>query len=171
MVVFFLYIINGVLLEGRVGKNTSAHFCIHQTIGLYVKIYHILALVLMQLERFLAMRRPFFSEEINARHCALTILASFIFTLILTIIGVTIERKFLYCQTHTIQLFINPVSICLVSYPTLLAIIFTLLVSAVLRNQARRLNSIQPQVKLGLQVLPMQDLQLPQPQVKLNRHR
>ena len=33
--------------------------CLHQPVGLFVKLYHLLALLVMQLERFLAIKLPF----------------------------------------------------------------------------------------------------------------
>ena len=155
MVAYMVYLImavladgDSILADGLDSQGASAHVCLHQSVGLAVKISHLLALLMLQLERLLAVTRPFLSEAFTVSHCGLAIVASGLLTLTITVIGVFVEREFLYCQSQAMHLLTSPVSILVVSYPTLLAIVFTLLVSAVLRHQVQRLNSVQPQVQL-----------------------
>ena len=106
-----------------------------------MKLYLLQALVLMQLERYLAVRRPFLSEEITVRHTGHAIAVSLLITLALIVIAVVMDRAFLINLNN----FINPVNIYMVSYPKILAIILTLMVSAVLTNEVHRLDAVHPQ--------------------------
>ena len=59
-------------------------FSVLHAVGLAVKLHHLQALVLLQLERFLAVRKPFLSEQVTVRHTGHAIAVSFTVTLALT---------------------------------------------------------------------------------------
>ena len=94
---------DSILADGLDSQGASAHVCLHQSVGLAVKISHLLALLMLQLERLLAVTRPFLSEAFTVRHCGLAIVASGLLTLTITVIGVFVEREFLYCQSQARQ--------------------------------------------------------------------
>ena len=116
------------------------HFCVLHTVGLSVKLHHLQALVLLQLERFLDVRKPFLSEQVTVRHTGHAMAVSLLITLALTAVAVVMDRASLINLNN----FINPVNIYMVSYPKVLAIILTLMVSAVLTNEVHRLNAEFP---------------------------
>ena len=81
---------------------------------------------------YLVIKLHFLSEEITVLHSAAAVFASV--SLSLTVVGVIAGARviagasgLLYCQINPIKLFITPISILLVSYPTLLVVLITLL--------------------------------------------
>ena len=114
-----------------------------------------LALVLLQLERFLAVRHPFHSEQLTVRHTVGSMGASLLLAMGIIGVVVLLDRDFKICQDRLvgINVHINPVSIFLVSYPRLLAIILTLAVSGVLKYEILKLNSVHPHQQIHLHPL------------------
>ena len=138
------------------------HFCVLHTVGLSVKLHHLQALVLLQLERFLDVRKPFLSQQITVRHTGHAIAVSFLSTLALTAVAVVMDRALLINLNN----FINPVNIYMVSYPKLLAIILTLLVSAVLTNEVHRLNAVNPQPQPHIFMMALPNFQAQQSELQ-----
>ena len=89
------------------------HFCVLHNVGLSAKLYLLQALVLLQLERYLAVRKPFLSEQITVRHTGHALAVSLTSTLALTALAVIMDRALLVCPApHANRnYFINPVSI------------------------------------------------------------
>ena len=136
-VLILVFVITVVLSKEHLNQHLSVLHLLH--VSLSMKLYLLQALVLLQLERYLAVRRPFLSEEITVQHTGRAIAVSLFISLALTAIAVVMDWQ---------ASFINPVSIYMVSYPKLLAILLTLMVSAALTKEVHRLNAVHPQLQL-----------------------
>ena len=144
-----------VLLFKR--KEDFGDICPKEILKYFLNMSIIYDVVIMQLDRLVAVRYPYFYKEKMDVSMSLKIVAiSKIVSVAITVIGCIIDPVFVYCPVLGRCSFVHSIFVYTVSYPVLAAFILTVSVSIYVSMKVYKQISVQPVVHLPvINVVPV----------------
>jgi hypothetical protein len=158
---FHVYQMNyfsGISLVSLVGllvlagdKISYRGFCPAILLSYFFSINNIYDIVILQLDRLTAVGKPlYYRSRVHAALALKIVISAKVFTVIITSIASIIDPVFLHCPVCSRCIYVHSINVYTVAYPSLAAILLTLIVSIFVSIKANRLNSIQPLVVMPL---------------------
>ena len=146
-----------VLLSKR--KEDFGKICPKEIFRYFLSICIIYDVVILQLDRLIAVRYPYFYNEKMDVSMSLKIIAIGKFvSMSIAVIGCIIDPVFVYCPVLGRCSFVHSIYVYTVSYPILAAFILTVSVSIYVSTKVYKQISVQPVVQLPvINVLPAID--------------
>ena len=161
-----LVTLTGMILVLSKNEDSVDKICPTLIFSYFLNINNTFDIVILQLDRLLAVSKPLlYKTEVDATLAVTVVALSKLFSLGITIIGSIIDPVFIFCPACERCIYVHSVNVYTVAYPSLGAFILTMIVSVYVSIMANRLNSIQPMVILPLQsqrinVIPLRDVRL-----------
>ena len=153
--------ISGIHLVVSRAFDEPSSFCPSHLLSYLFLISNKYDIIILQLDRLLAIRKPYYYEEfVDVKVAMKVVFMSKVFSISIAVISSMIDPIFLYCPSCGMCNFVKSVYLYSVSYPAIAAFILTILVSIYVSIMVNKLNSIQPLVSLPvtshcLNVLPV----------------
>ena len=123
--------------------------CPKEFLRYFLKISNIYDVVILQLDRLVAVRYPYYYNEKMDVSISLKIVGiSKIISVAITVIASIIDPVFVFCPACGRCLFVRSINVYTVCYPGLSAFILTLAVSTYITKIVYTVNSVQPVVHL-----------------------
>ena len=163
---FIIITIIGMILVLSDNKSSVGQICPVFTISYFLNISNTFDIVILQLDRLMAVRKPLlYKTEVDAKMAVKVVAFSKIFSLGITIIGSINDPVFIRCPECERHIYVHSVNVYTVAYPSLAAFILTMSVSVYVSILANRFNTIQPQVPRPTQshiihVIPLRNCKL-----------
>ena len=125
--------------------------CPKEFLRYFLKISNIYDVVILQLDRLVAVRYPYYyNEKMDVSISFKIVGISKIFSVAITVIASIIDPVFVYCPACGRCLFVRSINVYTVCYPGLAAFILTLAVSTYITKIVYTVNSVQPVVQLPI---------------------
>ena len=141
----------GVLILGRETFSFRG-FCPGILLSYFLSISSIYDIFILQVDRLLAVRAPYFyKSRVHLAVSVKAVVAAKVFSLAITIVASIINPIFVYCPACLRCVYVQSVHIYTVSYPVLVTMLITIVVSLYFSIKTNETNSIQPQVNLQMQ--------------------
>ena len=147
-----LVTLTGMILVLSKNNDSVDKICPTLIFSYFLNINNTFDIVILQLDRLLAVSKPLlYKTEVDATLAVTVVALSKLFSLGITIIGSIIDPVFIFCPACERCIYVHSVNVYTVAYPSLGAFILTMVVSVYVSIMANSLNSIQPMVNLPLQ--------------------
>ena len=143
-----LITLTGVFSVYKNLENTG-EICPKEFLRYLFNIMNIYDIVILQLDRFIAVQYPYFYHDYMDINMAMRILIlSKIVSIAIAVIASVIDPIFIYCPACGRCLSVRSINVYTVCYPLLVAFVLTLVVSYYASKAIHSLNSVQPVVQL-----------------------
>ena len=143
----FVCLVGSLVLAGD--SLSIGSFCPALLVSYFLSINNIYDIVILQLDRLLAVSKPlYYKSRVHTGISIKTVFFSKLFPVMFTCVGSIIDPVFIHCPVCTRCIYVHSVNVYTVAYPSLAAILLTLVVSIYVSIKANKLNSIQPIVVL-----------------------
>ena len=141
-----------ILVLSSKNEESVGKICPALILSYFLNINYIYDIVILQLDRLLAVNKPLrYKSKVDAAIAVRVVAFSKLFSFSIAIISSIIDPVFIYCPACEFCIYVHSVNVYTVAYPSLGAFILTVAVSVYVSIIANRLNSIQPMVIIPLQ--------------------